>query len=124
VATAAQNAKAAASAVPLEAAGRAATRRTFYRWWRKSDDERGRGDGAFARAIDEGKLLRGGVWHARWQWANEVGGEQAAALAAIRAETEAKVARWRCWAITNGYLMAKTNCSQNVLQSPSNWNHA
>jgi LmbE family N-acetylglucosaminyl deacetylase len=120
VATAAQDAKAAPHAVALK--------QPDERY--KADillvvahpDDEGAATAYLARAIDEGKRVavvfgtRGG------SGANEVGGEQAAALAAIR-EIEARRAVAMLGITNVWFLDGKDTASQNVLQSLSNWNH-
>jgi LmbE family N-acetylglucosaminyl deacetylase len=85
-------------------------------------DDEGAATAYLARAIDEGKRVavvfgtRGG------SGANEVGGEQASALAAIR-EIEARRAVAMLGITNMWFLDGKDTASQNVLQSLSNWNH-
>ncbi|MDP9338654.1 MAG: PIG-L family deacetylase [Acidobacteriota bacterium] len=85
-------------------------------------DDEGAATAYLARAIDEGKRVaivygtRGG------SGANEVGGEQAGALAAIR-EIEARRAVAMLGITNVWFLDGKDTASQNVLQSLSNWNH-
>ena len=85
-------------------------------------DDEGAATAYLARAIDEGKRVavvfgtRGG------SGANEVGGEQASALAAIR-EIEARRAVAMLGITNVWFLDGKDTASQNVLQSLSNWNH-
>jgi LmbE family N-acetylglucosaminyl deacetylase len=85
-------------------------------------DDEGAATAYVARAIDEGKRVaivygtRGG------SGANEVGGEQAAALAAIR-EIEARRSVAMLGITNVWFLDGKDTASQNVLQSLSNWNH-
>lgn len=85
-------------------------------------DDEGAATAYVARAIDEGKRVavvfgtRGG------SGANEVGGEQAGALAAIR-EIEARRAVAMLGITNVWFLDGKDTASQNVLQSLANWNH-
>ena len=85
-------------------------------------DDEGAAIPYLARAIDEGKRVAVVYGTRGSSGANEVGGEQAAALGAIR-EIEARRAV-SLLGITNvWFLDGKDTASQNVLQSLSNWNH-
>jgi len=85
-------------------------------------DDEGAATAYLARAIDEGKRVAVVYGTRGSSGANEVGGEQAAALGAVR-EIEARRSL-ALMGITNvWFLDGKDTASQNVLQSLSNWNH-
>src|SRR5450432_2901065 len=120
VATAAQNAKAAASAVPLK--------QPDERY--KADillvvahpDDEGAATAYLARAIDEGKRVAVAYGTRGSSGGNEVGTEQASALGAIR-EIEARRALASLGITNVWFLGGKDNASQDVLQSLANWEH-
>lgn len=85
-------------------------------------DDEGAATAYLARAIDEGKRVAVVYGTRGSSGANEVGGEQAAALGAIR-EIEARHALLMLGIENVWFLDGKDTASQNVLQSLSNWNH-
>jgi LmbE family N-acetylglucosaminyl deacetylase len=85
-------------------------------------DDEGAATAYLARAIDEGKRVAVVYGTRGSSGANEVGGEQAAALGAIR-EIEARHALLMLGIENVWFLGGKDTASQNVLQSLSNWNH-
>jgi LmbE family N-acetylglucosaminyl deacetylase len=85
-------------------------------------DDEGAATAYLARAIDEGKRVAVVYGTRGNSGANEVGGEQAAALGAIR-EIEARRALLMLGIENVWFLGGKDTASQNVLQSLSNWNH-
>jgi LmbE family N-acetylglucosaminyl deacetylase len=86
-------------------------------------DDEGAATAYLARAIDEGKRVAVVYGTRGSSGANEVGGEQAGALGAIR-EIEARRALAMLGIVNLWFLDGKDTASQNVLQSLSNWNHA
>jgi LmbE family N-acetylglucosaminyl deacetylase len=85
-------------------------------------DDEGAATAYLARAIDEGKRVAIVYGTRGSSGANEVGGEQAAALGAIR-EIEARRAVAMLGITNVWFLDGKDTASQNVLQSLANWNH-
>src|ERR1700716_3032959 len=85
-------------------------------------DDEGAATAYLARAIDEGKRVAVVYGTRGSSGANEVGGEQAGALGAIR-EIEARRALSQLGIAEVWFLDGKDTASQNVLQSLSNWNH-
>jgi LmbE family N-acetylglucosaminyl deacetylase len=85
-------------------------------------DDEGAAVAYLARAIDEGKRVAIVYGTRGSSGANEVGGEQAAALGAIR-EIEARRSVAMLGITNVWFLDGKDTASQNVLQSLSNWNH-
>jgi LmbE family N-acetylglucosaminyl deacetylase len=86
-------------------------------------DDEGAATAYLGRAIDEGKRVAVVYGTRGSSGANEVGGEQAGALGAIR-EIEARRALAMLGITNVWFLDGKDTASQNVLQSLSNWNHA
>jgi LmbE family N-acetylglucosaminyl deacetylase len=85
-------------------------------------DDEGAATAYLARAIEEGKRVAVVYGTRGSSGANEVGGEQAGALGAIR-EIEARRALAMLGIADVWFLDGKDTASQNVLQSLSNWNH-
>jgi LmbE family N-acetylglucosaminyl deacetylase len=85
-------------------------------------DDEGAATAYLARAIDEGKRVAVVYGTRGSSGANEVGGEQAGALGAIR-EIEARRSVAMLGISNVWFLDGKDTASQNVLQSLSNWNH-
>ena len=85
-------------------------------------DDEGAATAYLARAIDEGKRVAVVYGTRGSSGANEVGGEQAAALGAVR-EIEARRSLALLGIADAWFLDGKDTASQNVLQSLSNWNH-
>ena len=85
-------------------------------------DDEGAATAYLARAIDDGKRVAVVYGTRGSSGANEVGGEQAAALGAVR-EIEARHALLMLGIENVWFLGGKDTASQNVLQSLSNWNH-
>src|SRR5579863_6814599 len=85
-------------------------------------DDEGAATPYLARALDEGKHIAVVFGTRGSSGANEAGGEQAAALGAIR-EIEARNAL-ATLGITNAWFLGgKDTASQDVLQSLANWEH-
>ncbi len=85
-------------------------------------DDEGAATAYLARALEEGKRVAVIYGTRGSSGANEVGGEQAAALGAIR-EIEARRALAKMGIVNVWFLNGRDTASQNVLQSLSNWNH-
>jgi LmbE family N-acetylglucosaminyl deacetylase len=85
-------------------------------------DDEGAATAYLARAMDEGKRVAVVYGTRGNSGGNEVGMEQAAALAAIR-EIEARHSLSKMGIENVWFLNGKDTASQNVLQSLSTWNH-
>ena len=85
-------------------------------------DDEGAATPYLARALDEHKRIAVVFGTRGSSGANEAGGEQAAALGAIR-EIEARNALTTLGLTNVWFLGGKDTASQNVLQSLANWDH-
>jgi LmbE family N-acetylglucosaminyl deacetylase len=85
-------------------------------------DDEGAATPYLARALDEHKRVAVVFGTRGSSGANEAGGEQAAALGAIR-EIEARNALATLGITNVWFLGGKDTASQNVLQSLANWDH-